>query len=300
MIDPGCDYHSVGVLDYQTAQGPALPLLLDVPHSGTIAPDDFTPAVPADVWQSIADPFVDDLVDGAVAYGATVLKALFPRSYIDVNRGLDDLSAEVIAGDWPFWPQNAQRQHRGAGLIRGFADWNTPMYHQPLPADLALRRVNDFYHPYHLLLAAALTGLQKSNGAVYHLNCHSMKSVGGQMNKDAGEVRADFVLSDRDGGSSDSQFAAWLAAALRQHGYRVAVNDPFKGAEILRRHGAPDDGVHSVQLEINRRLYMDEASGQKHAGFARLKAHLQAVIQAFSAAFSRWCLKGRIAPLWQH
>ena len=62
MIDPGCDYHSAGVLDYQTAQGPALPLLLDVPRSGTIAPDDFTPAVPADVWQSIADPFVDDLV----------------------------------------------------------------------------------------------------------------------------------------------------------------------------------------------------------------------------------------------
>jgi N-formylglutamate deformylase len=296
MIDPGYDHHRAGVLDYRVAPGPALSLLLDAPHSGTEVPADFVPAVPKQAWQAISDPFVDALIEGTGVQGASVLKVLFPRSYIDLNRGLHDLSAEVIVGDWLFWPPGTRGQQRGAGLIRRFVDWQTPMYRQPLPSASALRRVTDFYQPYHDLLAAALERLRQTFGAAYHVNCHSMKSVGGRMNKDAGMKRADFVLSDRDGGSSDPQFTAWIAAALRQRGYHVAVNDPFKGAEILRRHGAPDNNIHSVQIEINRRLYIDEASGEKHSGFESLELDLQAVVADFAAGPGRLMPPARRGP----
>ena len=108
-----------------------------------------------------------------------------------------------------------------------------------------------------------------------------MPDVGGKMGEGgAGRRRADFVLGDRDGSTCDAAFTAHVAAVLRELGYRVAINDPYKGVELVRAYSDPARGRHSLQVEINKRLYMDEAARQPHAGFDDLQRDLMTLLRA--------------------
>ena len=139
------------------------------------------------------------------------------------------------------------------------------------------------YLPYHAALEAELDAAHRAFGAVWHVDCHSMPAVGDANADDPGRARADFVLGDRDGTTCAGAFTDAVADALRDAGYDVAINDPYKGVEIVRRHGRPADHRHSLQIEVNRRLYMDESTLAPHAGYAKLERDLDRLVAALAA-----------------
>ncbi|MFP5380119.1 MAG: N-formylglutamate amidohydrolase [Vicinamibacteria bacterium] len=249
-------------------------LVVDSPHSGMDWPDDFHPGAPRDAILTTWDAWVDELWAGAVDAGATLVAARFPRAYVDANRAADDLDPALLADPWPTPLAPTDYSRRGMGLVRRLALPGIPMYDAPLPAAAVRARLDAYYLPYRAAVARAVDRQQAARGVVWHLNVHSMKSRGNAMNVDAGAARPDFVVSDRDGTTADPSHTAWVAGWLAGHGYRVQVNDPYRGGDLVRTFGAPSEGRHSIQIEINRALYMDEAACTRHGGFAALAATL--------------------------
>jgi len=260
--------------------GQPIPLVLDSPHSGTAYPDDFDHLPPRDIVRQAEDTHVEALYAAAPAIGATLIEALFPRAYIDPNRHRSDIDAELLADAWtePITP--SRKTELGIGLVWRLAHGGVPMYARKLAAAEVRRRITDFYDPYHACVSAALDRRHAAFGVVWHINCHSMPAVGDVMSEDPGRARADFVLGDRDGSTCAPEFTAFVARTLTGLGYDVAINDPYKGVELVRMHGRPAEQRHSLQVEINRRLYMDESTLARHSGFATLQSNLQRLLQS--------------------
>ena len=237
--------------------GDKLPAVYDSPHSGRDYPPDFLPAVPVDRLRGYEDRLVDDLVREAPAHGITLIAANFPRAYIDPNRAIDDLDPQIVGDDWaePLNPTPYSRL--GLGLVFRTGLDSKPIYERPLGRETVLGRIRGYWRPYHEALEAALQAAQDRWGAAWHIAWHSMRPVGDDQSADAGEPRPDFVVSDRDGTSAEPGFTAFVAETLRGLGYSVAVNYPFKGGYITQAYGRPEQGRHSIQLEMNRALYLD-------------------------------------------
>jgi N-formylglutamate deformylase len=262
--------------------GLALPLVLDSPHSGTHYPADFDHLPPRSVVRQAEDTYVETLYAAAPGAGATLIEALFPRAYIDPNRHISDMDPAVLDEPWPGPIAPSHKTELGIGLIWRLAHGGVPMYDRPLSLADVERRIALCYEPYHAAVAAALDERHRRFGAVWHLNCHSMPAVGDVMSDDPGRPRADFVLGDRDATTCEPEFTAFVAATLSGMDYSVAINDPYKGVELVRKHGRPAERRHSLQIEINRRLYMDEAMLTKTSGFAALQADLARLLEALA------------------
>jgi N-formylglutamate amidohydrolase len=256
----------------------ALPLVLDSPHSGEHYPDDFEHAPPRAEVRRAEDTHVARLYRSAPRFGATLIEANFPRAYIDVNRSLEDIDAELLAEAWPGPIVASRKTEQGIGLVWRFARSGAPMYARKLSAAEVQRRIERCYLPYHEALAAELDAHHRAFGAVWHVNCHSMPAVGDANADDPGRERADFVLGDRDGTTCAPAFTQLVATTLKAIGYDVAINDPYKGVEIVRRHGRPEHHRHSLQIEMNRRLYMDEQTLVPNAGYGKLAADLERLL----------------------
>jgi N-formylglutamate amidohydrolase len=267
--------------------GPAaaqVPLVLDSPHSGHAFPSDFDAAVSEFDLREGEDCFVDELYAPAAELGVPLLAALFPRTYLDPNRHRGDVDLELIEGGrWPHEHVPSGKARIGKALIWRTLDDGRPIYGRRLKVDEVVARIERCHAPYHARLRALLEDTHQRFGVVYHLNCHSMPAVGGKMGEGAeGKPRADFVLGDRDGTTCDPAFTGFVRATLAAMGYEVAVNDPYKGVELVRAYSNPAARRHSLQVEINKRLYMDEATREKNAGFARLQANLIALVEAIN------------------
>lgn len=273
-----------------TSSGDA-PVIFDSPHSGTSSPADFVPSASRADLLTMWDAFVDELFAGAPAAGATLIAAQFPRGYIDVNRAADDIDPELLDAKWPGELRITDYTRRGMGLIRRFALPGVPMYDRKLSVAEVQHRLDHYYRPYRDTLREQLDVAWQRHGAVWHFNCHSMKSRGNEMNRDRGQPRPDFVISDRDGTTARSTTTAWIARFFSELGYSVKINDPYRGGDIVLAHGAPAERRTSIQIEINRALYMDEATFQKHDGFAPLARHLDQFAAAMSE-FARAALTG--------
>jgi N-formylglutamate deformylase len=254
--------------------GPDAPVVFDSPHSGSFYPADFRYAVPLSQLRSGEDMFVDELFQDGPSNGAFLIAALFPRTYIDPNRALSDLDPGMLAGPWPHPLKPGPKSERGTGLIFRKVGDGALVYDRLLGAAEVQRRIDLYWRPYHDALNAAIEGVHRKWGAVWHINCHSMQGVGSALSTDQGRVRADFVLGDRDGTTCDAAFSHLIAETLKGMGYSVVFNDPFKGVEIVRVHGRPAEARHSLQIEINRRRYMDGNSLQKTAGFDALQKNI--------------------------
>jgi len=265
--------------------GRRVPLLLDSPHSGSVYPPDFGFVCPFRTLRQAEDTFVDELILRAPETGATVISALFPRSYIDVNRAIDDLEPELLNAPWPEPVNPSEKSLAGMGLVRRLCKPGMPMYGGRLSVARVAWRIDRYYRPYHDEMASVIERLYSQFGTVYHLNCHSMPTFGRDPS-----TRADFILGDRDGTTCDPDFTRYVAGFLRSLGYRVKLNDPYKGVELVRRYSNPARGLHSLQLEIHRGLYMNEETLEKHEGFGRLQAHLTEMIQRL-AAYARDAVK---------
>jgi N-formylglutamate deformylase len=281
------------VLEVFEPRGRFVPLVLDSPHSGTVYPDDFRVAVPQQALREAEDSFVDELFGSAPEVGATLIAARFPRSYIDPNRSILDLDLTLLDGAWPGPAIASRKTELGIGLIWRLLDSGKPIYGRKLSVDEVKRRIVQYHQPYQKAVKDALDHAHAHFGAVWHLNCHSMPAVSGTNSEEGpGKPRADFVLGDRDGTTCAPEFTALVSGALRAMGYEVKVNDPYKGVELVRAFSDPKAGRHSLQIEVNRRLYMNERSRERSPAFAKLKADLDrllAELSRYAAEHSHEC-----------
>ena len=262
----------------------AVPLVLDSPHSGRDFPADFDAAVTEFDLREGEDCYVDELYRPATELGVPLLSARFPRTYLDPNRHRGDIDLELIEGGrWPHEHVPSGKARIGKALVWRTLDDGRAIYSRRLAVAEVISRIERCHAPYHQRLRALLDETHRRFGAVYHLNCHSMPAVGGAQGEGGqGQPRADFVLGDRDGSTCDPAFTELVRATLAAMGYEVAVNHPYKGVELVKAYSEPRRRRHSLQVEVNKRLYMDEATRSRHQGFAALQADLSRLAEAIA------------------
>lgn len=252
-----------------------LPLICDSPHSGTDYPADFRTALPMALLRQAEDTDVDALWAATPDVGGTLLAARFPRSYIDANRALQDLDPSLLDGPWPTPLFPGPKSSLGYGLIWRKLNPETLMYDRLLSVQEVQQRIATCWQPYRDALAAEIATAVTSFGGVWHLNLHSMpNNAYSRMGVTSAQPLADFVLGDRDGTTCDPEFIDVVERSLRSFGYSVARNDPYKGVALLEQIGQPALNRHSLQIEIRRPLYMNEATRERNAGFEPLQRHL--------------------------
>ena len=257
------------------------PLLIDSPHSGTHYPKDFEYSCAHKLLKYGEDLFVEELFSGTPKLGGYFLHALFSRSYIDLNRSREDMDLDLCAEHWMEPSIKSDRVKYGMGVIRRLAKPGVPVYSRKLFNQEILRRLDHYYEPYHLKLAELTKSIHGKFGMLFHLNVHSMPS-----RTLDGDPHPDFVIGDRDGDTASKEYTSLIADFLRDKGFYVTINDPYKGVEIIKRCGDPKQNRHSVQMEINKKLYMDEQSFKKSSDFQALQTVFTELI-TLSAAFSR-------------
>jgi len=265
-----------GVLWRRDPEAVEEPLVFDSPHSGSDYPADFHFTCPLETLRRAEDAYVDELYAAAPAHGATLIAALFPRSYLDPNRGADDIDEALIDGRWPTPLKPSQNTRAGLGLVRRVARPSTPIYDGKLTVDEVLTRIERCHTPYHRVLDEACTRLHATFGTVWHVNCHSMPSK--RSARDIGRP-ADFVLGDRDGTTCAKEFTDFVASVLRRRGYDVRINEIYKGVEIVKRQGRPSARRHSLQIEVDRALYMDQKTLHKNSNFVQLQTDISHLIE---------------------
>lgn len=275
----GGDIHLPGVLKRFAPTGAAIPLMFDSPHSGNVYPADFNHDCPRDKIRWGQDSFVDELYAAAPTNGAWLLAAEFPRTYIDPNRALEDMDPALVAGDWPLPVRDNPKSVEGIGLIWQNGGGGVEIYAHKLGVDEVQARIDGYWRPYHAAMAEIAGDIYKRWGRRWHINCHSMYSAefAAALGK-ANVPGEDIVLGNRDGETCDAAFVDVVAGAFRTEGLSVAVNERFKGVELVRAYGDPGAGCHSLQIEIDRRLYMDERRIEKSSGFADLQNAMDRVI----------------------
>jgi N-formylglutamate amidohydrolase len=261
---------------------PAVPLVLDSPHSGLRFPSDFDAVVGELDLRDGEDCFVDQLYLPATELGIPLLAAEVPRTYLDNNRHAGDIDLDLIEGGcWPHEFVPSGKAAIGKALVWRTLDDGRPIYGRRLSVDEVVGRIERVHVPYHGALRQLIDAAYVRFGEVFHINCHSMNSVAGKMGEGGeGTERADFVLGDRDQTTCDPAFTEFVRQALASMGYAVKVNDPYKGVELVRAYSDPARGRHSLQVEINKRLYMDEERCEQNEGYATLQRNLTTLVAA--------------------
>src|SRR5579884_2368020 len=268
-LDPPFD-----VLEPEVCRGP---ILFNSPHSGSVYPRAFLAASRLDIGtlRRSEDSFVDDLIAGVVTQGFPLMRAHFPRCFVDVNREPYELDPRMFEGRLPaFANTRSMRVAGGLGTVARVVGDAQEIYDRRIPVDDALARIESLYKPYHRALRRLFTGLQHEFGAAVLVDCHSMPSNAGLRDE---RMRPEFVIGDRYGTSCTGIVSDVMEETLRGLGYTVSRNKPYAGGFITEHYGNPAAGLHAVQLEVNRALYMDERRYVRTAGFARVAADMEAL-----------------------
>ena len=263
-----------------------LPVVVSVPHAGRDYPEDFLSStrVERDVLRRSEDFDADALFAAVPAAGAPLIVATKPRLYIDLNRAPDDLDAEMFEApvELPI-DRHSARAASGLGLLPRFAASGGEIYRARLSSTDAARRIAEVHAPFHRALENLIAETRRVFGFAILIDGHSMPSIAGSGEIDRGRRRADIVLGDRHGQSAAPDIGSTAKIALGRLGYDVARNDPFAGAYIAERHGHPAGGVHVLQVEVNRALYMDERRMERLDGFARVADDMARLVRSVGA-----------------
>lgn len=290
--------NTIAIDDIVLVQKPknALPLVFDSPHSGVDFPRDFKHSCTKTDIKQTSDYYVDDLFAAAPDHNAVLLAAKFPRAYVDVNRAIDDIDPSLLnlpddeTFEWPFKEgiKPTQRSAAGIGLIRRLVRPGVPVYERPIGAAVILERIKKYYIPYHQTLSDLVEDAHYRYGKSWFIDCHSMPPESAVPKRAIGFVHnraaaVDICLGNRDGTTCAPEFVHLVREFFEDKGYTVSVNDPFKGVELIARHGMPAIGRNALQIEINRGLYMD-GTRKNTRNFNTLKTNIDAFI-AHSAAY---------------
>ena len=270
-----------GILTVLAPAEQTRPLVFASPHSGRIYPPEFVAASRLDPigLRRSEDSFVDELFACAPAHGAPLLAALFPRAFCDPNREPYELDPAMFSGPLPAQANTrSPRVAAGLGTIARVVANGADIYRDKLPVAEAERRIAAYYRPYHSRLRELVDATRRRFGWSLLVDCHSMPSVGGPLDRDAGLSRVDVVLGNCYGGSCAPAIILAVEEGFRSQGYRVVRNTPYAGGFTTRHYGQPRTGSHALQIELNRALYMDEDAHAKIPGFAALAAAIDLVV----------------------
>jgi len=259
------------------------PIVFNSPHSGNVYLRSFIAAARLELatLRRSEDTFVDQLFAGVVERGHPLMRAHFPRCYVDVNREPYELDPRMFDGRLPsFANTRSMRVAGGLGTVARVVGDAQEIYDQRIPVDDALRRIEGLYKPYHRALRRLITRAHRDFGAAVLVDCHSMPSTTGTKDE---RPRADVVLGDRYGTSCVGIVSEVIETTLRDLGYAVSRNKPYAGGFITEHYGNPAAGLHAIQLEINRALYMDERRYERTERFAQVAADLEVVADRVAA-----------------
>lgn len=260
-----------------------LPLVVASPHSGRHYPPDFVASARLDrvALRRSEDGFVDELVAHAPSLGAPLLRAHFPRAYVDANREPFELDPRMFREPLPAYANTrSPRVAAGLGTIARVVASGADIYPGKLALDEAMARIRNCYWPYHNALRDLITSTQARFGGCILLDCHSMPSVGGPTDRDPGYNRVDFVLGDCHGTACSARVTRTAERSLRDLGYHVTRNAPYSGGFVTRHYGRPEQGVHALQIEVNRALYMDEIEVRRGPEIGHLARNLECLVAA--------------------
>ncbi len=260
-----------------------LPLVLASPHSGSHYPEHFVAASRLDpkTLRRSEDSFVDEIFLAAPYLGAPLIRALFARAFVDPNREPFELDPAMFEDPLPAYANTrSPRVAAGLGTIARLVANGADIYRSRLKFGEALERIQTYYWPYHNTLRELVEATQTAFGYCILIDCHSMPSVGGPMDRDRGARRVDFVLGDCHGTSCARVITETAGETLRDLGYHVAFNTPYSGGFVTRHYGRPNTGVHALQIEINRALYMNEGEYRRDAFLPELAEQMKDVIEA--------------------
>jgi len=263
----------------------SIPFVFSSPHSGRNYPASFRRASSLDALtlRRSEDSFVEELFSGVVELGAPLVHALFPRAYLDANREPYELDPDMFTDPLPAHVNTRSlRVAGGLGTIARVVADGTEIYRAPLSFAEAERRIADLYMPFHEALTDFLQQTHKTFGHAILIDCHSMPSVGGPNDEDRGHDRPDIVLGDRYGTSCNRKLSEEAERILNRLGYSVNRNNPYAGGFNTEHYGQPQRGLHALQIEINRALYMDEARLERSKGFGRLKRDMARFVAELS------------------
>lgn len=252
------------------------PVVFNSPHSGARYRPEFLASARLDALslRRSEDAFVDELFLQAVEFGAPLMRAHFPRAYLDVNREPYELDPRMFEGRLPPYANTRSlRVAGGLGTIARVVGDAQEIYRGRLPIEEAINRIETLYKPYHAMLGRLIADMRDMFGSVVLIDCHSMPSTG--LGREERQ-RVDIVLGDRYGTSCSPVLTDVAEVTLRGLGFSVARNRPYAGGYITEHYGTPAMGVHALQIEINRALYMDERTHERTAGFAVLCGKLGA------------------------
>jgi N-formylglutamate deformylase len=262
------------------------PLVVASPHSGRLYPTMLLAGSRLRLAQlrRAEDAFVDALLDGIA--GVPVLNATHARCWIDLNRRPDELDPAMFDGPLAVPVALTERVQAGLGVIPRLAGQGLEIYARRLPAGEAAARLATLHAPWHGRLASLLDAARVRHGAALLLDCHSMPSPGGPR-------PPQIVLGDCHGQSAAPAIVQAIEDHFRRAGYRVARNAPYAGGYTTRQHGRPAGGIHAVQIEIDRALYLDDHRLTLHTGAGRMRALLTGLVQQLVAD---WPQLGGMAP----
>src|SRR5471032_1651572 len=232
------------------------PLIFNSPHSGSVYPDEFLKASRIDLGalRRSEDSFMDELIGDLCGRGFPIVRVNFPRSYVDVNREPYELDPRMFSGRLPsFANTRSMRVAGGLGTIPRVVGDGQEIYHERLSVDDALGRIEALYKPYHRALRRLINKAHQAFGTVILVDCHSMPSIG--ISRDE-QRRPDVVIGDRYGTSCAPLLPDVVEDTMGSLGYSIGRNKPYAGGFITEHYGNPASGLHAIQLELNRAIYM--------------------------------------------
>lgn len=275
---------------YISAPAETCSVIFSSPHSGRYYPVEFQAMldVPLMDLRRVEDAFVDQLVSGVRHLSAGLISAHYARSYVDLNRSETELDSRMFC-DGPPTPagERSPRVEAGLGCIPRIAASGTDIHARKLSRQEAEDRLVHAYAPYHKALENWLDRLYRLTGKAILIDCHSMPS-----HALGRRIQADIVIGTLHGASCDEGLARVIEAGFVRRGYRVLRNIPYAGGFLTAKHGRPAEGRHAIQIEINRRLYLDEHTVELKPGFHRLRDDLMAI----AAQILYWSEQKKAAP----
>ncbi len=263
----------------------SIPFVFASPHSGRNYPTNFIAASRLDPvkLRRSEDSFIDEIFAAAPEHGAPLLKACFPRAYVDPNREAYELDPSMFEDDLPDYVNTkSARVFAGLGTVARVVTNGENIYHRKLKFAEAEARIENLYQPYHAALRRLIAETKEKFGKCLLIDCHSMPSIGGPMDDDSGNQRVDIVLGNNHGATCDAELMNFVDRTLSNSGLVVRRNSPYSGGFTTRFYGQPKKRVHGLQIEINRALYMNEETIERGPGFGGLVATMTNLVAALA------------------
>ena len=284
---PAKNNFGASAFEIERPETQTIPYVFASPHSGRDYPEAFIAASRLNALEirKSEDSFVDELFNVAPQFGAPLMKALFPRAFVDPNREAWELDPRMFQEKLPRYVNTSSaRVYAGLGTVARVVSNGAEIYNHKITFAEVKRRIEGAYMPYHAALAGLIQETKDRFGRCILIDCHSMPSVGGPMDRDHGSQRVDFVLGNNHGDTCSPELMKLVNATLSAAGYVVRQNNPYSGGFTTRHYGKPRQQVQALQIEINRQLYMDEILVQRGPGMSALRENLKHLIGVLADA----------------